>query len=170
MRQLEPEVSDVAFSPVARRFIDADCSESGTTGKNCPKHTCGGRAYNLRHPPHRDFGLPYFSDGLAEAHPTREVDFRNLTLKQAQVPSSELTKLQEIVSPSKTRELAAAYERNWGNVDFGDRWEITMGLGNARRTVTLLNFQPFRAREKATLSGRVGTTWLHGLGTAEKCI
>ena len=100
---------------------------------------------------HRTETLVYlrvFSDGFAEAHPTHEVDFRNLTLKQAQVPPSELTKLQEIVSPSKTHDLAATYERNWGNVDFGDRWEITMGHDNAKKTVTLLNFQPFLAREK----------------------
>src|SRR5689334_13618061 len=45
--------------------------------------------------------LRVFSDGSAEAHPTRKVDFRNLALKQAQIPSSEMAKLREFLSPSR---------------------------------------------------------------------
>jgi len=92
--------------------------------------------------------LRLFSDGSAEAHPTRKVDFRNLTLKQAQIPSSEVSKLREFLSPSRTQKWDSKYDRFWGNIDFGDTWDITIGQGKDKKEVTLFNFQPFLAREK----------------------
>jgi hypothetical protein len=100
---------------------------------------------------HRTETLVYlrvFSNGFAEAHPTHEVDFRTLALKQGQIPPKELANLREIVSPSRTRDLASKYERYWGNIDFGNQWEITIGQGNGKKTITLVNFQPFLARSK----------------------
>ena len=92
--------------------------------------------------------LRVFSNGFAEAHPMHEVDFRTLALKQAQIPASDLVRLREVVSPSRTQGLASKYERNWGNVDFGTEWEITIGEGHSKKTITLVNFQPFLARKK----------------------
>jgi len=92
--------------------------------------------------------LRVFSDGSAEAHPTRKVDFRNLALKQAQIPSSEMAKLREFLTPSRTQKWDSKYERYWGNKDFGDEWEITVGQGRDQKEITLVNFRPFLAREK----------------------
>jgi hypothetical protein len=92
--------------------------------------------------------LRVFSDGSAEAHPTRKVDFRNLALKQAHIPSSEMAKLREFLSPSRTQKWDSKYERYWGNIDFGDEWEITVGQGKDKKEITLSNFRPFLARKK----------------------
>jgi hypothetical protein len=92
--------------------------------------------------------LPVFSGGSVEAHPTRKVDFRNLVLKHAQIPSSEMAKLRELLTPSRVQNWDSRYERYWGNVDFGDEWEITVGQGSDKKAITLVNFRPFLAREK----------------------
>ncbi len=92
--------------------------------------------------------LRVFSDGYAEAHPTHDVDFRTLTLKHAQIPAGDMAKLREILSPSKTQSLKSKYERNWGNIDFGDEWDITIGQGESKKSIVLVNFQPFLARRK----------------------
>ena|SRR5258708_2612369 len=92
--------------------------------------------------------LRVFSDGSAEAHPTRKIDFRNLALKQAQIPSPEMAKLREFLAPSRTEKWDSKYERYWGNKDFGDEWEITVGQGRDKKEITLVNFRPFLAREK----------------------
>jgi hypothetical protein len=92
--------------------------------------------------------LRVFSDGSAEAHPTYKVDFRTLALKQAQISPSELARLKEVLNASETQSLDPKYERYWGNVDFGNQWEITIGQGAARKAITLVNFQPFLARSK----------------------
>jgi hypothetical protein len=92
--------------------------------------------------------LRVFSDGSAEAHPTRKVDFRNLVLKQAQIPSPKMVKLQEFLSPVRTQSWDSTYERFWGNKDFGDKWAITIGQGREKKEITLVNFRPFLAREK----------------------
>ncbi len=100
---------------------------------------------------HRTETLVYlrvFSNGFAEAHPMHDVDFRTLALKRAQIPASDLARLREVLSPSKTHGLANKYERNWGNIDFGTEWEITLGEGEGKKTITLVNFQPFLARKK----------------------
>ena len=89
-----------------------------------------------------------YSDGSAEAHPTREVDFRNLVLKHAQIPPSEMVALQESLSPSRTQNWDSKYARFWGNKDFGDEWTITLGDGNQKKEIRLVNFRPFLARVK----------------------
>jgi hypothetical protein len=92
--------------------------------------------------------LRLFSDGSAEAHPTRKIDFRNLDLKHAQLSSSDVTSLREFLAPTRTGKWDNKYERFWGNKDFGNTWEITIGQGKDKMTITLTNFQPFLAREK----------------------
>src|SRR6266481_6489720 len=86
--------------------------------------------------------LRVFSDGSAEAHPTRRVDFRNLVLKQAQIPSPEVVKLQEFLSPVRMQSWDSKYERFWGNKDFGTEWAITVGHGTEKKEIMLVNFQP----------------------------
>jgi len=92
--------------------------------------------------------LRVFSDGSAEAHPMREVDFRTLALKQAQISPNDLAKLREILNPSNTQRLEPKYEQSWGNKDFGSEWRVTIGQGESKKTVILENFQPFLARSK----------------------
>jgi len=92
--------------------------------------------------------LRVFSDGAAEAHPMREVDFRTLALKQAQISPNDLAKLREVLSPSNTQRLEPKYEQYWGNKDFGREWQITIGQGDGKKILILENFQPFWARAK----------------------
>lgn len=92
--------------------------------------------------------LRVYSDGSAEAHSTRKVDFRNLVLKQSRLSPSELAKLQAILTPSRIQKWDGKYERYWGSKDFGDEWEITVGQGKDKKEITLVNFQPFLARDK----------------------
>lgn len=92
--------------------------------------------------------LRVFLDGSAEAHPMREVDFRNLTLKKTQISPSDLVKLSEVLSPSMTQGLESRYDRYWGNRDFGNEWQITIGQGDSKKTIVLRNFQLFLARTK----------------------
>jgi hypothetical protein len=92
--------------------------------------------------------LRVFSNGFAEAHPMHDVDFRTLALKQAQVPGNDLAKLREVLAPSRTQSLASRYERSWGAIDYGTEWEITLGEGQSKKTITLINFQPFLARKR----------------------
>jgi hypothetical protein len=73
--------------------------------------------------------LRVLSDGHAEAHSMRQVDFRNLALKQAQLSATELARLSEFLGSSKVQQLGPKYERYWGNVDFGETWEITIAKG-----------------------------------------
>jgi hypothetical protein len=89
-----------------------------------------------------------FSDGSAEAHPVREVDFRRLALKTASIPPNELATLSEFLNSSKMQRLDAKYERYWGNIDFGQKWQITIAQGGSQKSMVLENFQPFLARAK----------------------
>jgi len=78
----------------------------------------------------------------------REVDFRTLALKQAQISPNDLAKLREILNPSNTQGLEPKYEQYWGNKDFGSEWRVTIGQGENKKIVILENFQPFLARSK----------------------
>ena len=92
--------------------------------------------------------LRVLSDGHAEAHSMRQVDFRNPALKQAQMSATELATLSEFLSSSKVQQLAPKYKRYWGNLDFGQTWEITIAQGDTTKSIILENFQPFLARTK----------------------
>jgi hypothetical protein len=100
---------------------------------------------------HRTETLVYlrvYSDGFTEAHPTHEVDFRTLALKQAEIPAPELARLQELLASPKIRALNDEYERNWGSIDFGTKLAITVRQDENPKTITLINFQPFLARHR----------------------
>ena len=92
--------------------------------------------------------LRVFSDGSAEAHPMREVDFRKLALKTASIPPNELATLGQFLGSSKVQHLDGKYERYWGNKDFGQTWQITISQGDSQKSMVLENFQPFLARVK----------------------
>jgi hypothetical protein len=92
--------------------------------------------------------LRVYSDGSAEAHPMRKIDFRNLDLKHAQLSVSEITSLREFLTPARTEKWDDKYERFWGCKDCGSAWEIAVGQGKEKKTVALTNFQPFLAREQ----------------------
>jgi hypothetical protein len=92
--------------------------------------------------------LRVFSNGSAEAHPMREIDFRALALKTASISPNELATLNEFLGSSKVQHLDAKYKRYWGNIDFGQTWQITIVQGGSQKSVVLENFQPFLARTK----------------------
>jgi hypothetical protein len=92
--------------------------------------------------------LRVFSNGSAEAHPMREVDFRTLALKTTSIPASELATLKQFLSSPNVQQLDAKYERSWGNIDFGQTWQITIAQGGSQKSMVLENFQPFLARTK----------------------
>jgi len=92
--------------------------------------------------------LRVFSNGSAEAHPMREVDFRTLTLKTTSIPPSGVATLSEFLSSSTVQHLGTKYDRSWGNVDFGQTWKITIAQGGSQKSIILENFQPFLARTK----------------------
>jgi hypothetical protein len=92
--------------------------------------------------------LRVFSDGFAEAHPMREVDFRTLALRQGLISPEELAKLREVLNPSATQRLEPKYEQYWGNKDSGSEWQVTIGEGESKKIIILENFQPFWARAK----------------------
>jgi len=100
---------------------------------------------------HRTETLVYlrvYSEGSAEAHPTHEVDFRTVTLKQAQIPAPEMARLRELLSSPKILALNDEYDLNWGAIDFSTKLVITLSREQNRKTITLVNFQPFLARRK----------------------
>jgi hypothetical protein len=92
--------------------------------------------------------LRVFSDGSAEAHPMREVDFRTLALKKAQISSSDLATLRELFSSPRVQHLDPEYNRYWGNKDFGQTWRMTIAQGDKKKSIVLENFEPFLARTK----------------------
>jgi len=99
----------------------------------------------------RDETLVYlrvYSNGFAEAHPTRKVDFRNIDLKKKQLSGEELTSLRNLLADPATAALEPKYSRNWGNKDFGYKFEITLSKNSERKLLELENFQPFLARKR----------------------
>ena len=92
--------------------------------------------------------LRVFSDGSAEAHPMRNVDFRNMALKKTQLSKTDVAVLSEFLRSAGVQRLEPRYERSWGNIDFGQTWNITIGDGPNEKSILLFNFQPFLARSK----------------------
>ena len=98
----------------------------------------------------RDETLVYlrvYSDGFAEAHSMRKIDFRNIQFLSKQLPGDELASLKKLLSDPATGELGPEYSRYWGNKDFGYKYEIVISDGPVKH-IELENFQPFLARQK----------------------
>jgi hypothetical protein len=92
--------------------------------------------------------LRVYSDGLAEAHPTREVDFRNIVLRQKQISASDLEDARKLLTDPATGALAKRYVRYWGNKDFDYEYRVSNGASERKQVIELENFQPFAARKQ----------------------
>ena len=99
----------------------------------------------------RDETLVYlrvYSDGLAAAHSTREVDFRNIALRSKAISASELEDMRKVLTDPATVALAKRYERYWGNKDFGYEYRVSNLASEKKQIIELENFQPFAARKQ----------------------
>jgi len=92
--------------------------------------------------------LRVYTDGTAEAHPMRDVDFRTLALKKIQIAPSEFANLRDFLRSPKVQNLDPEYRRFWGNKDFGQTWQVTIAQGDGEKSILLVNFQPFLARTR----------------------
>ena len=98
----------------------------------------------------RDETLVYlrvYSDGFAEVHSMRKIDFRNVQFLSKQLPNDELASLKTLLSDPAIAGLEPAYSRYWGNKDFGYKYDVTI-LNAPAKHIELENFQPFLARQK----------------------
>jgi hypothetical protein len=89
-----------------------------------------------------------YSDGFAEAHLTREVDFRNIVLRNKQISASELEDARKLLIDPATGVLAKRYVRYWGNKDFGYEYRVSNLASEKKQVIELENFQPFAARKQ----------------------
>jgi hypothetical protein len=92
--------------------------------------------------------LRVYSDGLAEAHPMREVDFRHVVFLKKQLSPQELDNVRSLLTDPATRALARRYERFWGNKDFGYQYHVSNLASEKKQITDLVSFQPFAAREQ----------------------
>jgi hypothetical protein len=92
--------------------------------------------------------LRVYSDGLAEAHATRAVDFRNIVLRNKEISASELEDVRTLLIDPSTGALAKRYERYWGNKDFGYEYRVSNLASGKKQIIELENFQPFAARKQ----------------------
>ncbi len=98
----------------------------------------------------RDETLVYlrvYSDGFAEGHPMRKVDFRNIQLQTKQLSNEEFEALRSILADPATAQLQPEYSRSWGNKDFGYNYMIAI-TGPPQKQIKLVNYQPFLARKE----------------------
>jgi hypothetical protein len=92
--------------------------------------------------------LRVYSDGLAEAHPMKDVDFRDITVHRKQISVSELQDVRNLLIDPATKALAGRYERYWGNKDFGYQYRVSNFAFDKKQIIELENFQPFTARKQ----------------------
>jgi len=70
------------------------------------------------------------------------------SLQRAEMGHFRKAPKRELLSSPKIRALNDEYDRNWGAVDFSAKLVITLSQEQNRKTITLVNFQPFLARRK----------------------
>jgi len=93
--------------------------------------------------------LRVFSDGSAEAQSDARSRFSTLALRKAQISSSELGTLRELLRSFKVQHFGPQYNRYWGSVeDFGQTWQIAIVGSDSKKSIVLHNFQPFLARNE----------------------
>lgn len=92
--------------------------------------------------------LRVYSDGLAEAHPMRKVDFRDIHLATKQLSAEQLETLKRLLFESATMQLQSHYSRYWGDKDFGYKYTVNIH-GPSQKQLELVNFQPFLARKES---------------------
>jgi hypothetical protein len=91
--------------------------------------------------------LRVYSDGFAEAHPMRKVDFRDIEYKKKNLPGDELGLLKILLNDPATKGLLPQYSSFWGNKDFGYKFDVTISSLSYKH-IELVNFQPFLARNE----------------------
>ena len=91
--------------------------------------------------------LRVYSDGFAETHPMRKVDFRDLQFASKLLSADQLAALKRVLYDTATIQLQANYSRNWGYKDFGYKYTVTIS-GQSGKRLELVNFQPFLARKE----------------------
>jgi hypothetical protein len=91
--------------------------------------------------------LRVYSDGFAEAHPMRKVDFRDIRFATKQLSDDQLEILKHMLFESATMQLQSRYSRYWGYKDYGYKYSVTI-YGPSRKKLDLANFQPFLARKE----------------------
>src|SRR5207302_9347407 len=69
--------------------------------------------------------LRVYSDGLAEAHSMKNVDFRDIKLERKQLLGNELGALRALLADPATAQLQPEYSRYWGGKDFGFKYDVT---------------------------------------------
>jgi hypothetical protein len=89
-----------------------------------------------------------YADGLAEVHPMKTVDFRNIGFKRKQLSRVEYADLKSLLTDLATEQLKPQYAAYWGNKDFGYKYDVTIFGPGREQSIDLENFQPFLAREK----------------------
>jgi hypothetical protein len=90
--------------------------------------------------------LRVYSDGFAEAHPMRKVDFRDVRFATKQLSADELGGLKHLLTEPATMQLQSTYSRYWGNKDFGHRYTVTISA-KSQKQLELVNFDPFLAQK-----------------------
>jgi hypothetical protein len=109
----------------------------------------------------RDETLVYlrvYSDGFAEAHSMRKIDFRNIQFLSKQLPGDELAALKKLLSDPATGQLAPEYSRFWGNKDFGYKYDIVI---RSRQTYRTGEFPAIsRSTKRQAISQATRETWL----------
>lgn len=91
--------------------------------------------------------LRVYSDGLAEAHSMRKMDFRDIRFATKHLSDDELGILKHMLFESATTQLQTRYSRYWGNKDYGYKYSVTI-YGPSQKKLDLANFQPFLARKE----------------------
>jgi hypothetical protein len=91
--------------------------------------------------------LRVYSDGFAEVHSMRKVDFRSIQFLSKQLPNDELSSLKKLLSDPAIDQLEPEYSRYWGNRDFGYKYDVAISNRSVKH-IQLENFQPFLARQK----------------------
>src|SRR5258708_29575089 len=70
--------------------------------------------------------LRVYSDGFAEAHPMKKVDFRHVEFQKKQLSSNKLAALSGLLPAPDTAQLLPKYSSYWRNQHFGYKYEITI--------------------------------------------
>jgi len=91
--------------------------------------------------------LRVYSNGFAEAHPTKKLDLRDVEYKKKQLSADELAGLSNLLADPATDQLSPEYSRYWGNKDFGYEYDVTISDASHKQ-IKLVNFDPFLARKQ----------------------
>jgi hypothetical protein len=86
--------------------------------------------------------LRAFSDGTAECHPSRNVDYSNLALTRQRVPPREFERLEKLLTTTEVRQLDSEYPGIGRAIDYFVVWTITIPRQKETQRIVVVNFQP----------------------------